>query len=84
MCIRGTKEAWDFCKFAAGSEGAKIVKQFGVWPEGGLEQICGKQRLAALRKGKGATIRLCDLTGSERLLNDLAAKFVKAKAGARD
>lgn len=77
------KEAWEFCKFATGPEAAKIVKESGLWPEYDLEQICGKQRLAELRKGKGSTIRVCDLTGSEPVLNDVAAKFVKAKAAAR-
>ena len=77
------KEAWDFCKFATGPEAAKIVKQSGLWPEYDLEQICGKQRLAELRRGKGTTIRVCDLTSSARLLNDLAAKYVKAKAAVR-
>jgi ABC-type phosphate transport system substrate-binding protein len=77
------KEAWDFCKFATGPEAAKIVKQSGLWPEYDLEQLVGKDRLAALRRGKGATIRICDVTGSERLLNDVVAKFVKAKAAVR-
>jgi ABC-type phosphate transport system substrate-binding protein len=77
------KEAWEFCKFATGPEAAKIVKQCGLWPEYDLEQICGKQRLAELRRGKGATIKVCDLAGRDRLLNDLAAKFVKAKSAVR-
>ena len=77
------KEAREFCKFATGPEAAKIVKQCGLWPEYDLEQICGKQRLAELRRGKGTTIRVCDLTSSARLLNDLAAKYVKAKAAVR-
>lgn len=77
------KEAWEFCKFATGPEAAKIVKQCGLWPEYDLEQICGKRRLAELRRGKGTTIRVCDLTSNERMMNDLAAKYVKAKAAVR-
>ena len=72
--------ARDFCKFATGPEAAKIVQQFGIWPEYPAEQARAEQRLAEVKAGKGKEIVVCDLTGKKRLLKDLALEFVKAKA----
>ena len=71
--------AIEFCKFATGREGAKIVKQFGLWPEYGLETERGKQRAADVKAGKGTEIVVCDVTGYEGILKDLSIEFVKAK-----
>ena len=72
-------EASEFCKFATGPEAAKIITQFGLWPEHGLEKVRGQQRLAEVKAGKAVEIVVCDLTGKDGILNDLSAEFVKAK-----
>lgn len=72
--------AREFCKFATGPEGAKIIKQFGLWPEYELEKERGKQRLADVKAGKGTEIAIYDLTNNENVLQDMATEFVKAKA----
>ncbi len=72
--------AHEFCKFATGPEGAKIIKQFGLWPEYELNKERGKQRLADVKTGKGVELAVCDKTGSEEVMQDLATEFVKAKA----
>ena len=72
--------AREFCKFATGPEGAKIIKQFGLWPEYELEKERGKQRLVDVKAGKGTGIVVCDLTGCEDVLKDMASGFVRAKA----
>ena len=58
--------ARDTCKFATGPEAAKIVQQFGIWPEYPAEQARAEQRLAEVKAGKGKEIVVCDLTGRER------------------
>ena len=72
--------ARDFCKFATGPEAAKIVQQFGIWPEYLVEQAHSKERLAEVKAGNAEAIVVCDLTGSKGILKDLSTEFVKAKA----
>ncbi len=72
--------AREFCKFATGAEAAKIVQQFGIWPEYLAEEANSKQRLADVKAGKAAEILACDLTGCGDVLKDLSLEFVKAKA----
>jgi hypothetical protein len=72
--------ARDFCKFATGPEAAKIVRQFGLWPEYELDEVRGKDRLAAVNAGRGTEIAACDLTGQGSVLTGLSLEFVKAKA----
>ncbi len=72
--------AREFCKFATGPEAAKIVNQFGLWPEYELEKERGKQRLADVKAGKGVEIAIFDLTDNENVIKNLATEFVKAKA----
>ena len=74
------KKAREFCEFATGPEGAKIIEQFGLWPEHGLGKVRGQQRLAEVKNGKGTEIVVCDLVRKEDVLNDLSLEFVKAKA----
>ncbi len=69
-----------FVKFASGPKATKNVKQCGLWPEYELEQVRRQQRLAEFKAGKGTPIALCNLTGNERLLADLAIEFVMVKA----
>ena len=76
-------EAENFCKFAAGPQGAKSVKQFGLWPECELEKVRLTQNLAQVKKGRGTELSLCDFTSSGRLLNDLASEFMKVKTALR-
>ena len=73
-------EAREFCEFATGPKGAKIVKQFGLWPEYDLERVRGQQRLADMKAGKGTAIAVCDMAGCGDVLKDLSLEFVKAKA----
>ena len=72
--------AREFCKFATGPKAAKIVKQFGLWPEYELNELRGNERLAEVKAGNGEAIVACDLTGSKGILKDLSTEFVKAKA----
>ena len=72
--------AREFCKFATGAEAAKIVQQFGIWPEYLAEEANSKQRVADVKAGKAAEILVCDLTGCGDVLKDLSLEFVKAKA----
>ena len=76
-------EAKEFCEFVTGPEGAKIIKQCGLWPEYELDKVRGEQRLAAVKAGKGTEIAVCDLTGWGDILNDMSLEFVKAKAAVR-
>ena len=76
-------EAREFCKFAAGPDGANILKQFGLWPEHDLEDSRLEQNLAEVKKGGGTLITVFDLTGSAPLLNDLGLDFMKAKSAVR-
>jgi len=72
-------EAKEFCEFATGPKAAKMVRQFGVWPEHGLEKVRGQQRLVEVKNGNGTGIVVCDLTGYEGAMKDLSTEFVKAK-----
>ncbi len=72
--------AREFCKFATGAEAAKIVQQFGIWPEYLAEEANSKQRVADVKAGKAAEIPICDLTGCGDVLKDLSLEFVRAKA----
>ncbi len=75
--------AREFCKFATGAEAAKIVQQFGIWPEYLAEEANSKQRVADAKAGKAAEILVCDLTGCGEVLKDLSLEFAKAKAAVR-
>ena len=75
--------AMEFCRFAAGPEGAKILKQYGLWPEHELEPFRATQRLADVKAGKGVEIQVCDAAGFQGLLKDLSSEFTKAKAVVR-
>jgi ABC-type phosphate transport system substrate-binding protein len=72
--------AHDFCKFATGPEAAKIVRQFGLWPEYELDEVRGNERLAEVKAGRGTEIAVCDLTSCGKVLTDLSLEFAKAKA----
>ncbi len=71
--------AWDFCEFASGPEGAKIIKQFGLWPEYELEKIRAEQRVAEVKAGKGQPVVVCDLAGVGETINEMALEFARAK-----
>ena len=73
-------EAREFCKFATGPEAVEIIKQGRVWPEYELQKELGKQRLTEVKAGKGTPITVYSLVGRTSLLQDLAMKFVEAKA----
>jgi ABC-type phosphate transport system substrate-binding protein len=72
--------AREFCEFIAGPEGAKIAKNFGLWPEYELKKVRGESRLKEMQAGKGTPVRIFGLAGGEALAHDLALEFVKAKA----
>ena len=72
--------ARELCTFATGPEGAKILKEHGVWPEYELKKVRGELRLKDMQAGKGAPIRVSGLPGGETLARDLAVPYVKAKA----
>lgn len=71
--------AREFCKFAAGAEGPKILKKFDIWPEYELKQKRGEKRLIKAKVDRGKKITVCDLTNHNDLLKDLATEFIKAK-----
>ncbi len=68
-----------FVEFATGPEGAKIIRQFGLWPEYELEQVRGEQRLADLKAGKGQPVGVCDLAGVGEGLKVASWEFARAK-----
>lgn len=72
--------AREFCRFASGEKAVKIVRQFEMWPEHHLEDPRGKRHLAEVRRGSAKAVVVCDLTGSKRLLDDLAVAFMKSKS----
>ncbi|HET6247248.1 MAG TPA: substrate-binding domain-containing protein, partial [Tepidisphaeraceae bacterium] len=75
--------ASDFCKFATGAECAKILKQFGLWPELELNAVRGRARLAEVKAGKGAALSVAGGRGYESLVHDLSLKYVEAEEAVR-
>lgn len=75
--------ARQFCEFVTGSAGVQTAKQLGLSTNHDLQQAQGKQRLAEVKKGKGATITVADLAGQQELLEALSLKYVEAKAAVR-
>ncbi len=71
--------AREFVDFATGPEGAKILKQFGLWPEYELEKVRGEQRVADVKAGKGEPVAVCDLAGVGEALKAAALEFARAK-----
>ncbi len=59
-----------------------VAEEGGGNPErtAAVKQQASERRVLEVKKGKGTPILLYDITGSERLLNDLTTEFVKAKA----
>jgi ABC-type phosphate transport system substrate-binding protein len=51
--------AREFCKFAAGPDGAKIVKQCGLWPEYELNEVRGAHRLKDVKAHRGVEVAVC-------------------------
>ncbi len=72
-------EACAFCEFATGPEGAKIIRQFGLWPEYELEKVRGEQRVADVKAGKGDPVAVCDLAGVGEAIKAAALEFARAK-----
>jgi ABC-type phosphate transport system substrate-binding protein len=72
-------EATEFSKFAAGPEGAKIVKQCGLWPEYELNEVRGVKRLADVKAHRGVEVAVGGSAALQSLMKELGAEFSKAK-----
>lgn len=68
-----------FCEFAVGGEGAKVVRQFSLWPEYELEQERAKRRLGEAMSGKGQLISFSGVRDREKLARDLGLNFTEAR-----
>jgi hypothetical protein len=71
--------AREFCQFAAGPEGAKIVKQCGLWPELELNEVRGAQRLKDVKAHRGVEVAVCGSPALQGMIKELAVEFSKAK-----
>ncbi|MCS7303671.1 MAG: substrate-binding domain-containing protein [Thermoguttaceae bacterium] len=74
------QEIWDFTKFVLGEEGAKILREHGLWPEWELNRVRGKVRLREFLAGKGPEVKMWGLRGREALAKALAQVYVQNKA----
>ena len=73
------QSAREFCKFAAGPEGAKIVKQCGLWPEYELNDLRGVKRLADVKAHRGAEVAVSGSPAWQGMMKELGTEFSKAK-----
>ncbi|HOM18157.1 MAG TPA: substrate-binding domain-containing protein, partial [Thermoguttaceae bacterium] len=83
------RPAHEFWKFATGPEGAKIIREHGLWPEYELNKVRGKARLKEFLAGKGPVVRMWGLRGGggqsgqkggDALAKALAQVYVQEKA----
>ena len=73
------QSARDFCKFAAGPEGAKIVKQCGLWPEYELNDLRGVKRLQDVKAHRGVEVAISGSPAWQGMMKELGTEFSKAK-----
>ena len=71
--------AREFCEFAVGPETAQVAKQNGMWTRHDVEHRLGQERLAEVKKGNGTPVGAIGTTGDEKLVKDLALRFVEAR-----
>ena len=73
------QSAREFCKFAAGPEGAKIVKQCGLWPEYELNDLRGVKRLADVKAHRGVEVAVSGSPAWQGMMKELGTEFSRAK-----
>ena len=73
------QSAREFCKFAAGPEGAKIVKQCGLWPEYELNELRGVKRLKDVKAHRGVEVAVSGSPAWQGMMKELGIEFSKAK-----
>ncbi len=73
------QSAREFCKFAAGPDGAKIVKQCGLWPEYELNDVRGVKRLADVKAHRGVEVGISGSPAWQGMMKELGTEFSKAK-----
>jgi ABC-type phosphate transport system substrate-binding protein len=73
------QSAREFCRFAAGPEGAKIVKQCGLWPEYELNEVRGVKRLQDVKAHRGVEVAVGGSAALQSLMKELGAEFSKTK-----
>ncbi len=69
----------EFCKFAVGPEGAKIIKQCGLWPEYELNDVRGVKRLADVKAHRGVDVAVSGSLAWQGMMKELGTEFSKAK-----
>ena len=69
-----------FVEFTCSSKASQIAHECGLWLDADLKPVRGLRRLADFKAGKGTPITAYSIVGRKQLLQDLALKFVKAKA----
>ena len=73
------QSAREFCKFAAGPDGAKIIKQCGLWPEYELNEVRGVRRLADVKAHRGVEVTVSGSAAWQGMMKELGMEFSKAK-----
>ncbi len=71
--------AQEFCQFATSAEAAPVVKAFRLLPDYVWQQQVGKLRLSEMVAGQGEPIMASGTFLEKKLVQDLAAEFVKVK-----
>lgn len=73
------QSAREFCEFATGPDGARIIRKFDLWPEYELESERGKQRATLAAKGKGSSVSVIGIAEAGKLAEGLGLHFSKSR-----